>query len=397
VALLIQLLVVFGNLIGRTAHFLAEGACHHMNLFTVLVGVTSKGRKGSSWSQVSRLAGPLDAAWLRSRVQGGMSSGEGLIWAVRDPIDKQEPVRERGSRDITGYQTVRVDVGVDDKRLLAVEPEFALVLKNLHRESNTLSAISRQAWDSGELRTLTKNTPARATGAHISVIGHVTRDEVLRYMTETEMANGFANRFLWVAVRRARQLPFGGQLGADELRPLTERLERAFQFARRAGEMGRDAGADAVWAEVYAPLSDGRPGLLGAVLGRAEAQTMRLACLYALLDRSAVVREEHLLAALALWQFCERSAGYVFGESYGDRDLDTLVAALRGAAGGLTRAEISGVFNRNKTADQLRRLLARLLGMGLAHPVRGVADGPGRTAERWYAGPAADEVTNSTN
>ncbi len=397
VALLVQFLVVFGSVIGRSAYFVAEGARHHTNLFAVMVGLTSKGRKGSSWAQVTRLAGALDPDWLRTRVQSGLSSGEGLIWAVRDPIDKQEPVRERGSRAVTGYQTIRADAGVDDKRLLAMESEFALVLKNLHRENNTLSAIVRQAWDSGELRTLTKNSPAQATGAHVSVVGHVTRDEVRRYMTETELANGFANRFLWVAVRRSRRLPFGGGLRAEDLAPLTDRLREAIRFAQRAGELARDAEADALWAEVYAPLSDGRPGLLGAVLGRAKAQTMRLACLYALLDRSSLVREEHLTAALALWRYCVRSAGYVFGDSYGDRDLDTLMAALRAAPAGLTRAEVSAVFGRNKTADQLRRLLARLLEMGLAHPVRVRAEGPGRPVERWHSGPAADEFTNPTN
>jgi hypothetical protein len=51
-------------------------------------------------------------------VVGGLSSGEGLIHAVRDPVEKQEPIRERGSRAVTGYETVVADPGVADKRLL---------------------------------------------------------------------------------------------------------------------------------------------------------------------------------------------------------------------------------------------------------------------------------------
>ena len=37
-------------------------------------------------------------------------------------------------------------------------------------------------------------SPAKATDAHISVIGHITTDELRRSLTRTEAANGFANR-----------------------------------------------------------------------------------------------------------------------------------------------------------------------------------------------------------
>lgn len=72
------------------------------------------------------------------------------------------------------------------------------VLRVLRQETNTLSAIIRQAWDGGPLRTLTKNSPAKATNAHISIIGHITKNELCRYLSETEAGNGFGNRFLWL-------------------------------------------------------------------------------------------------------------------------------------------------------------------------------------------------------
>ena len=91
---------------------------------------------------------------------------------------------------------VTTDPGVSDKRLLVIEEEFVRVLASMGRESNTLSAVLRQAWDSGDLRTMTKSSPARSTGAHISIVAHVTCDELRRAMAETEHTNGFANRFL---------------------------------------------------------------------------------------------------------------------------------------------------------------------------------------------------------
>ncbi len=70
--------------------------------------------------------------------------------------------------------------GVEDKRLLIKEAEFSSTLGVLGRDGNILSAIIRDSWDSGDLETLTKNSPAHATGAHISIIGQIARQELLR-------------------------------------------------------------------------------------------------------------------------------------------------------------------------------------------------------------------------
>ena len=80
VALLVQTLVAFGNVIGRSGHFTAEADRHYTNLFAVLVGLTSKGRKGTSWGHIKRLMHAAEAAWAEGRIPSGPSSGEGLIW-----------------------------------------------------------------------------------------------------------------------------------------------------------------------------------------------------------------------------------------------------------------------------------------------------------------------------
>ena len=121
---------------------------------------------------------------------------------MRDPIEEQQPIREKGR--VVAYQTVITDPGVEDKRLLVIESEFGSTLRVLEREGNTLSAQMRQAWDSGTLRVLTKTKAARATDAHVSILGHITREELLKYMNQTEQANGFANRILWTSARRSK-------------------------------------------------------------------------------------------------------------------------------------------------------------------------------------------------
>ncbi len=382
VALLTQLLCGVGNLVGRGPHFAVEADRHYTNEFVVLVGESSKARKGTAAGHVRRLLRFLDPEWADFRQQSGLSSGEGLIWAVRDPIMARSAIREKGR--VKGYEDVEEDPGISDKRLLILEPEFASTLRVIGREGSTLSPVVRQAWDTGNLRVLTKKSQAIATGALISIVSHVTRDELRRYLDRTEAGNGFANRFMWFCVRRSKVLPRGGRLRDSALEPFLERLRRAVEAARARGEVKCDDGAWALWEEVYEALSEGKPGLLGAVTSRAEPHVMRLALIYALLDEAQAIGRHHLEAALALWRFSEASARYIFGDAIGDPAADELLAALRARPTGLTRTEINTVvFGRNRAGADIARAIDALCAHGLIGCRR--EETAGRPAERWHA------------
>jgi hypothetical protein len=215
------------------------------------------------------------------------------------------------------------------------------------------------------------------------LIGHITADELRRYLTQTETANGFANRFTWMCVERSKALPESGQVDAVALSGLQGELVEALAFARTVGEIRRDDEARAIWHEVYGPLSEGKPGLAGALLARAEAHVMRLALLYALLDRSAAIQAPHLLAGLALWEYVERSVYYVFGDDLGDPVADDLLRLLRGCPNGLTRNEIYNYFGRHQSAERIGRALGLLLQHRLVRVERHETEG--RPAERWFA------------
>jgi hypothetical protein len=365
VAILLQTLAAFGNAVGPGPYFQVEASRHHSNINVVLVGATAKGRKGTSQAHVERIMRLADPQWADARMLGGLSSGEGLIAAVRDPLVVNDEV---------------VDSGVADKRLLVLESEFARALKVATRDGNTLSAIMRQAWDTGNLRVMTKNA-AVATGTHISCIGHVTKDELLKHLGETEGANGFANRFIWVVVRRSKLLPEGG--GTVDVSGLARQLETSLAFARSLGEreIRRDERARAIWIAAYAELSKDRPGMAGAVLARVEAQVMRLALIYALLDRCDTINEQHLRAALALMEFSERSVEFIFGRSLGDRVADDVLSALTAASEGMTRTDLTNHFGRHLSASRLGTALEVLVRNGLATAT--VEPTGGRPVERW--------------
>ncbi|MDA2911489.1 DUF3987 domain-containing protein [Nitrospiraceae bacterium AH_259_D15_M11_P09] len=383
VALLIHLLAEFSCIIGWGAHIVLEGAFSLLLFWTVLVGDTSKSRKGTANKRIQRVFGDAIESWTRGAYRGNLSSGEGLVYAVRDPVYKPQAKYEKGKP--TGEtEEVLVDEGVSDKRLFLVQTEFGSMLKVMGREGNSLSGVIRDAWDGEDLAPMTKGNPIRATNPIIGIVGHVTKEELLRHLNDTEASNGFGNRFAWFAVRRAEHpLPFGGSPDQSTMAPLIEALREAVEFAWTAGKIGLTDEAASEWKAIYPELSEGKPGMVGALLGREEAQVRRLVALYALLDKKAVAEEVHLEAALALWQYAEDSTRWIFGDATGDQVADTILRAVR-ASGQLTDTEISHLFSGNTSVARLDRAKQSLAVQGLMYAK--MEDTGGRSRRVWKPG-----------
>ncbi len=352
-ALLVQTLVTFGAATGRGPHLILDGSRHQPNEYAVIVGASGKGRKGTSWSRIKSMFDVADSEFATHRIKTGLSSGEGLIFQVRDPIE---------SFDIKNGTMVICDPGVEDKRLLAMEPEFASVLKVLERDGNLLSPILRSAWDGGKLSPLTKSHPIEATDSHISLIGHITEEELVRRLTETEAANGFGNRILWVFSRRARLLPFGGQFGSDKIEEFGRRFRDRLETARIIGPMGMTEDFKRFWERIYPDLSEGKGGLSGGLTSRAEAHAMRLAMIYALMDGSPNMEADHLRAALEIVAYVQDTVRWIFGESLGDPLSDAILEGLK--SGPKTRTELARIFGNHKSARLIDQAVKSLAGAG---------------------------------
>jgi hypothetical protein len=384
-AILLQFLAAFGSVVGSSPRFMVGATPHHSNEFVLIVGRTAKSRKGTSLGEVRAALGAVDDGWARSRVLPGLSSGEGVIYHVRD---------EHWGRNKKGEQEL-VDEGVMDKRLLILEAEFASALKVMQREGNTLSPVLRCAWDGLPLGTLTRNSPLRAANSHISIIGHTTSEDLARYLSATDQANGFANRFLVGCARRSKILPDGGALPEREACALNKKITAAVEFGRRVGEMRRSSEAREIWKAVYPELSrEDEPGLFGALIARAEAHVLRLAMVYALLGQSDEIGPKHLQAALSLWEFCENSVRYLFGDALGDPIADTILQALRQNPSGLTRTDISNLFGRHRRTEEIDRPLRLLQRLNRAGCKTEQTDG--RSVERWFACAGMREISEKS-
>jgi len=365
VALLAHFLAQFSCIIGNSLSVNLDGSPNPLLFWPVLVGDTGKSRKGSAGKRIDRLFKGAFPDWTGGKMRGSLSSGEGLACAVRDG-DGNDPE------------------GILDKRLYLVQSEFGSMLKVMSREGNSLSGVIREAWDGEDLAPLTKGSPVRATRPHIVIVGHVTQEELVKHLSDTEKANGFANRFVWFAVHHSRVLPLGSNPDQAVLSPVTEHLRHAVKFAKDAGEVALSIDAANDWRKVYTNLSEGKPGIDGATLGRAEAQVRRIAALYALLDRQTEVAPMHLKAALAVWQYAEDSVAWVFAQAtYPEIENKILRAVVK--KGKLPDSDISALFNRNMPASQLEKAKAHLQEEGLIHDVK-LATG-GRPRIEWRPGP----------
>ena len=232
---------------------------------------------------------------------------------------------------------------------------------------------------------MARSSPLCATGAHISVIGHITEDELRARLTRTDIANGFGNRFMFILVKRSKVLPFGGDALVDEvILDLGDRLKAAVTSASGIGRIGWTRAAKDVWKKIYGRLSEGQPGLLGSVTSRAEAQMVRLALIYALLDGASNIDLPHIMAALAVWEYAEASAAHIFGASLGDPVADDIQRALQqaGSAGHEPNHD-SRLFRSPPVWDRVGAALALLVTKGRARVE--IQKSGGRPVEVWFA------------
>tara|TARA_R110000787_G_scaffold244039_1_gene350001 strand:+ start:429 stop:2099 length:1671 start_codon:yes stop_codon:yes gene_type:complete len=371
-AIVFDFIARVGCLVGRGPHFSISADRHGTNAFVLIVGSTGSGRKGTSAAYPRVLARIADPAL---QTQSGMSSGEGLIETIKD--ERIVGINKDGSD--------KIEPGVTDKRVLVTEAEFARTLKASSRRDNTLSTLIRLAWDSRTLSTMTKQ-PYKATDPHVSIIGHITPEELRSLLSSNDISGGTANRFLFVASKKSRTLPYGGHVSDDVLDRLGTILRDLVDYGRCNRDMQFTEQAHTEWAEHYATLArdEAIGGVAGQVLARGVPQVRRLAMIFAILDRSRDVDSHHVRAAMEAWRFSRDSVLHVFGVRTGNRLADLIHDELRLAEGEqLTRAEIRSIAGSNVSGAEIEDALATLQTAEIAYGQRRKTGQRGKPAEVW--------------
>jgi hypothetical protein len=369
-AVLLQFLAAFGNLAGPAPHCRVGTMRHGLNLFVILVGESSKARKGTSWRQISSLFAEADPLWSSRCVTTARPTPSTILNALRD----QQPAT--------------------DRRLFLLSEEFASVIHVLGRETGQLSPLLRCAWDGGSLSAHDGHRYIQATAAHISIVGHVTQSELAHHLGHTESHNGFANRCLWTSVRRSKSLPNGGSLPPEQQSAIEAELRHTLDWLQNQGELlfSRTPAASELWNDRYDALSQGRGDAYGAATSRAEAQVLRLSAIYAALDRTPLIDACHVEAALAVWDYCLASARLLFDTAPIDPTARRISEALDVTPEGLSRAQIRALFHRHVSKERIDLALEQLLSLGLTS--RAITAGRGRSASLWTKAQNPETGTN---
>ncbi len=324
-ALLLQLIAVLGNLYGNECYYQVESTKLYPNIFCVIVGKSSWARKGTSWNHIERLiklSGPralADEHWQEFGLRSGLSSGEGLLFHLRD---KSEEDKENS-----------------DKRITIIESEFSSVLKKISRDGNVISQVIRDAWDSRNLSILTKTDPIHVSAPHISIIGHITQQELNKFLDGLEIFNGFANRFLWIYSIRSKLLPFGGDIEAILFE---EEIKELLKGKTLSGRLSFDDMARSLWRRIYYELSEERSSeITENIAARGPAQILKLSLIYALSSNRKQIHTEDLLAAKSIWDFSEKTSAKIFAKKESNPLISKILNELTENQQQLTRTDIS--------------------------------------------------------
>jgi hypothetical protein len=76
---------------GPGPHCMVDATRHGLNLFVVLIGESSKARKGTSWNQIRRLFSEVDHPWVTERVTTARLKPAALTYDLRD----EQPATDR--------------------------------------------------------------------------------------------------------------------------------------------------------------------------------------------------------------------------------------------------------------------------------------------------------------
>ena len=347
--ILLQLLALFGAMIGDGPHVVIGGSRHPARIWPLICGPTGSGRKGESLAQAKKFVsslGSFSSSFVEHCLAQGMSSGEGLIAHFQPPAGKDEAPDPDG-------------------RLAVTEVEFGRTLAASKRDGSTLGPVLRTLWEEDSAQVMTRAEPLKVSGIHLVVIAHITPRELRMKLSDADVAGGTVNRFLPILVKQPKLLY--EETEEPETSDLTAKLGERIRHAPHASahRYRRTAAAQTFWEQIYRVLSEAdMDGPLGEIIARAPAYVLRIALLYAVLDGTDDIEPEHLKAGLAVVKYSVDSARSIFGDHAGS-DETKLTDALREAGDdGLTRAQISKLFSRNKTSEQLNLLINDLYERG---------------------------------
>lgn len=357
-----------GAIIGPDV-FVKQGPSQHpARINVLLIGESGYGRKGTAHSLIEKVLSEATDEFFPDHVVDGLASGPGLSRALIN-LGRQA---QTSNRPI-------------DYRLWIVEEEAVNILTAGSRGANNMSAVIRKAFDSGSINVHRARSSVVINGAHICIVGHMTEEELRGRLPRVDAINGFMNRFMMIGVKfteaKTQKATIIPDATMDEIVNLTVDaidFTRSYAPLQVGWETGIDDEYDDFRREHIARTKDLR-GAYGAAVRRADTHVLRMATLFAALDRQQKIKGKHLESAIGMWTYAQETARYVFSQPDEHADEDMILAALQMAGPrGLNSQERRRLVGQNyqRLADAERALIDQ--GRIVIREIPSGGTGPGR-------------------
>jgi Protein of unknown function (DUF3987) len=345
VGILATLLSALSAAVGRGPHISIGSNRHPLLIWTMLIGRTALGRKGTATTAAMDVFERVSEDFTeRHLLYGSPSSGSGLVGKL-----------EAMAREAGWYEDGDQPDGEPKLRpgfpALMVEEEWAKVMRR-SRIDDALGQNLRTAWQGNTLSVIVKRKADCATvpRSHMAIVGHITPDEFRSNLSAADVAGGTFNRFLPVFVQRCQSLPLADEMPESTADGLAGELRAVVTHARSIGQISFDDAARTYWTdELYDRLTGLSTGseLIESFAGRAVPYTKRIAALYALAEKDSSISVSHLRSAEAFITYVIDSVEYIMATG--------VALAPRKAQPGKAKPHIT------------RKVIEALLG---AHPVQ---------------------------
>ncbi|MDR3476612.1 MAG: DUF3987 domain-containing protein [Gammaproteobacteria bacterium] len=379
VAISANVIAFFCAVLGRDVYQWIGDSKIHCRPFFLLSGKSGKARKGTSEALPRRVFMRVDEILQKRNNDhqclnihiGGLSSGEGICYAIRDAKNN--------------------DLGVADKRLLVIEAEFSNVLSNSRRETSTLSPVIRNLFDGRNLSPLTKNNQTSASDPHVVIIGHITSDELKSKISKSvEVTNGFLNRFLICYVAREKLVALPHATLPEDIDILANKIVEILGYislkksdSDGGVEIRMTAESERFWKKLYSRISQDSPGIVGSLLARSELYCRMLAMIFAVLDKNVSIEISHIKAAICWMKYVKDSVWHMFGnieQQYRDAEVYELATKIFDLLRirSMSSTEISKSLNHHKTSKEISEALSFLLNQSPARITQSKEDTKGR-------------------
>jgi hypothetical protein len=171
-------------------------------------------------------------------------------------------------------------------------------------------------------------------------------------MNDLSYSNGFGNRILWVEAYSSKSLPFGCIPEWYAQEKLITNLRDVVEWAKAEPRfMQWTDGGSAAWAK-WCDRRENEKGITGALIQRDRTHLLRLAMIYAILHCRVCINENHLKAAVAVWDYAKQTVRRIFGHMKGSSVAERIYDFIL-ISGEVSTREICDHLTRNVSSKEI--------------------------------------------